>query len=195
MRIIRAFAIYGVTLLTTAVIPAPVHAQGPQMPDVTAQTKAIADLGFLAGQWSGEGWIQMGPARTSFRQTERVAPFLDGGILLVEGRGVDAQDSAKTHHHAFAVLSWNADDQRYDFRSYSAGRSGTFPARLTGPGTLVWDMEMPGRKVRYTIRVVDDTWTESGEFSPDGTTWREFFHMTLTRTGAASFAAAAPAPR
>ncbi len=195
MRTVRVLVFCCAALGAAAITPAAAQAQGPPVPDTAAQKKAIADLAFLAGQWTGQGWIQMGPTRSSFLQTERVAPFLDGGILLVEGRGVDAQDASRVHHHAFAVLSWNDAEKRYDFRSYSAGRSGTFAARLTEPGVLVWEMEVPQRKIRYTIRGTGETWTESGEFSPDGTTWREFFHMTLRRVGTASFDGPAPVTR
>lgn len=160
---------------------------------VAAQAKAIRDAGFLAGRWSGEGWIQMGARRAPFRQTERVAPFLDGQVMLIEGRGVDPAEPAKVEHHAFAVLSWNAAEQRYDFRSYAAGRTGTFPARLSAPDTLTWEMAMPQAKVRYTIRVADGVWTEDGEVSLDGgATWRPNFHMVLRRDGEASFEPRAP---
>jgi hypothetical protein len=43
-------------------------------------------------------------------------------------------------------------------------------------------MEMPGRSVRYTIRLDENgRWFEIGETSSDGSEWRKFFEMTLTR--------------
>jgi hypothetical protein len=35
--------------------------------------------------------------------------------------------------------------------------------------------------VRYTIRIVEDEWQETGQYSADGTQWLEMFGMTLKR--------------
>ena len=46
----------------------------------------------------------------------------------------------------------------------------------------VWEIDTPkGEKIRYTIRVVDDEWRETGQYSADGAQWREIFGMTLKR--------------
>jgi hypothetical protein len=43
-------------------------------------------------------------------------------------------------------------------------------------------MDAPkGAKIRYTIRVVDNEWRETGQYSADGAQWREIFGMTLKR--------------
>lgn len=166
-----------------ASLAAPLAAQ--PAPPPAASRQAGKELAFLVGQWSGEGWIQMGRDRNSFRQTERVAPMLEGAILTVEGKGVDPTDPKTVYHHAFAVLSWNEAESRYDFRSYAMGRAGTFPARLEAPGKLVWEIEAPGSRIRYTISVSGDRWREDGEVKLGDADWRPFFHMELKRTAEA----------
>jgi len=43
-------------------------------------------------------------------------------------------------------------------------------------------MDAPkGAKIRYTIRVVDNEWRETGQYSADGAQWHEIFGMTLKR--------------
>ena len=115
------------TALALTLAAAPAAAQMP----APAGPKAGESFAFLTGRWSGEGWIQMGPERHAFRQTERVAPMLDGSIMTIEGKGVDPADPKVVHHHAFAILSWNPEAQRYDFRSYAGGRAGRW--RPVGP--------------------------------------------------------------
>ena len=148
-----------------------------------AARDAIAPLMYLAGTWSGEGWIDMGQGRMGFRQSEQIAPRLDGNIMTIEGTGRDPKDPSKIVFEAFAVLSATGKPGRYEMRSYTReGQFGTFPAVLEAPGKLTWTIPVPGRQVRYRSEVVGDRWTEIGEASVDGgATWGQFFEMTLTR--------------
>jgi hypothetical protein len=164
--------------------PAPLARPAPPSPG--------ADFAALAGSWRGEAWVQFGPNRYTFIQTERVAPHLGGAILIVEGRAEDTADPRASLFSAFAVLAWNPAVSAYEFRAYSGGRVGTFPARRTDDGALVWEMEgRDGARTRYVHRVVDGHWIGRGETSRDGVVWTEMFGMDLTRTGPATFE---PAP-
>lgn len=165
------------TALALTLAAAPATAQMP----APAGPKAGESFAFLTGRWTGEGWIQMGPQRYAFRQTERVAPMLDGSIMTIEGKGVDPADPKVVHHHAFAILSWNPEAQRYDFRSYAGGRAGTYAARLISPGSFVWEIDMPGGRIRYTAKVEGNRWVEDGEIKRGDADWRPFFHMELKR--------------
>lgn len=176
-------------LLTAIVAPGVGAAQAPN-PAALAQGRAeLAKLSFLDGRWEGEGWTtEAGGQRITFRQTERVGPLLDGGVRLVEGRGY-ATDG-KLAFNAFAVLS-PADPGTYDFRSYAMGRAGTFKARLTAPGELVWEIPAGPNKIAYTMTVKDGRWREVGDFvGPDGAK-RRFFEMNLRRVGDADWSEAA----
>lgn len=155
-----------------------------------AAPRAGETFGFLAGSWRGPAWAQFGPKRYEFIQTERVAPHLDGHILLVEGRALDEADPMAKLFHALGILSFNPDTKAYEFRTYSGGRSGTFPARLAEGQTFLWEVSgQNGMRTRYTHRVVGNEWRGTGEASRDGVTWTPVFGMVLKRLGPASFAA------
>jgi len=142
-------------------------------------------IGLMVGEWAGEGWIAMGPEGPKrFTSAETVESRLDGLVLIIEGvhESLEEANRGEIVHHAVAVLSWNDGEGVYDFRSHLAtGRSGEFKGRFQD-GAFVWGMEIPGRTLRYTITIDDtDRWSEVGESSTDGTTWRKFFEMTLRR--------------
>lgn len=165
-------AAWSVALATATIVVAPASARD-----------SVRPLMDLAGEWAGEGWIDMGKGRIAFRQTERIVPRLHGTILTIEGTGRDPANPETVTFEAFAVLSATGKPGQYDMRSYTRdGRVGTFPAVLEAPGKLVWTIPVPGRQVRYRVDVAGDRWTETGEASADGgVTWLPFFDMTLTR--------------
>src|SRR5262249_46657472 len=101
--------------------------------------------------------------------------------LTITGRHVSAS-TGQVVHDAFAIISPAADGSGYRFKSFLAtGPSGEFAGRLDN-GAFVWEIDMPkGAKIRYTIRVVDNEWRETGQYSGDGTQWRDIFGMTLKR--------------
>ncbi len=140
-------------------------------------------LDFLAGEWKGEAWAQMGPEKKEhILQHERVQPKLGGQVLLVEGLGKSPE--GKVVHDALAVISWNEEKKTYRFATWVAGRpEGETTLDLIGPNTAVWAMETPRGRMRYTIRLIEKgEWNEIGEFSrDDGATWLKFFEMTLTK--------------
>jgi hypothetical protein len=159
----------------------PAAAQG----DLESALQHMDELSFLVGEWQGEGWMAMGPEQVGrFRGRETVTPRLDGLVLDIEGvhESLDPEREGEIVHHALARVSWDPEAQDYRFRTHlSSGRSGDFRGRVVD-GAFVWEMEMPGRSVRYTIRLDDSgRWFEIGETSSDGSEWRKFFEMTLTR--------------
>lgn len=46
---------------------------------------------------------------------------------------------------------------------------------------IEWGYEDPRGTTRYRIHISDGRWEETGEFSPDGTSWYPFLGMTLFR--------------
>ena len=147
---------------------------------------ATAPLAYLVGEWSGEGWIDMGRGRMGFRQHERITSRLDGNIITIEGTGRDPDKASDIVFEAFAVLSASGKPGEFAMRSYTReGQAGTFVAVLEAPGRLVWTIPVPGRRVRYRSEVVGDRWTEVGEARVDeGASWMKFFEMTLKRVPA-----------
>lgn len=144
--------------------------------------QAMAALPELEGRWKGEGWIRRGPGEPhAFSSEEIVGSRLDGQILLVEGIHRSQDDPSRQVFHAFAVLSYDPEDDTYRFRTHTAeGRGGDFQGRVED-GAFVWGHEGPQRQIRYTLRIEGDTWHEVGEVSSDGETWNQFFEMTVER--------------
>jgi hypothetical protein len=179
MKTLTVAAWLAVTATTVAA------AQPPAPPDPTAQREAMARLGFLVGEWEGEGWISRGPdQRETFRSWERVQVKLGGTVLLVEGLH-KAMEDGRVVHDALAMISWHPEEGRYRVDSYLAnGRGGVFPGELED-GAFTWTPSVPGGpRIRYTFRLDEEgRWFETGEISTDGQGWRQFFEMRLVKKG------------
>lgn len=141
----------------------------------------MQQLGFLVGRWVGEGWqLAFDGSRSSFASVELVEPKLDGEAILIEGIHHNTETGERVHH-ALAMVTWNSREDHYDFRSFVTDRGpGNFSGEIVD-GAFVWRIEMPRGTIRYTIRAEDGVWTEAGEFSSDGESWRQVFGMTLQR--------------
>lgn len=155
-----------------------------QMPDGSSHRAAIGKLDFMVGRWTGEAWMQRGSERVQTEMTETVERKLDGVVLQVEGRGVipaAAGGAPRVVHHAFAVISFDAQSGAYGLRSYLAsGLFGDFALTLI-PGGVTWSRDVPGGRVRNTARIANDEWHEVGEFSRDGVTWTPIMELRLRR--------------
>lgn len=158
----------------------------------SAQREAIRPLLWLVGDWEGEGWIRRGPGEPStFTVHEHAEAALGDRLLVVEGIGRaagEAEDAGRIVHHAFGVLSWDADRGDYRFSTYRADDTGVDARATVEEGVVTWGFETPNGQVRYRFRQTpEDAWHEAGEFSPDrGVTWIPFFEMTLHRVSAPS---------
>ncbi|HUP59621.1 MAG TPA: hypothetical protein VNA69_04290 [Thermoanaerobaculia bacterium] len=158
-------------------------AQQPPTPD--AQIAAMKKLDYMAGKWVGEGWMQMGPQRSTFRGSETIQRKLDGTALLVEGAFFGKKPGSDVEvpvHTTLAVISYDPKGQKYDFATWLAtGTSGDHVLTLTDKGWW-WDLTTPGGKVKYTMTLTEaGEWLEIGEWSSDGAQWRKFFEMKLKK--------------
>jgi hypothetical protein len=159
----------------------PVIAQGP--PDPRAAIEAVKHVAFLEGNWSGEGWAQMGPGpREGFTQTETVELKLDGAVMLIEGVGYSRGENPKKVHHALAVVSFDPVGSSLVFSSFLPGRPRLDVVPEVAPNAFKWSFSPPGGgHIRYSIAVENGTWHEVGEYSRDGESWHQFFEMQLTK--------------
>jgi hypothetical protein len=140
----------------------------------------MSRLSFLVGQWKGEGWIQQGPRRHNVIERESLTPKLGGDVILIEGRGVSADDTSAVVHQAVGMLGYDAANGRYVMQTFLPGGLVASPDVTVGNEQLDWQI---GSNVRYSITLDEEgRWFEIGEFSRDGgATWTRFFQMTLER--------------
>lgn len=178
VRSILASAAAAVSLSASAV-----NAQVPAQPAGTeAQRQAISALDFMDGEWRGEAVVH-GPGGGSMTlvQTERVGSMLGGSIKVIEGRGYAADGS--TQFNAMAIVSWNAREGRYGFRSYANGYSGDYKFEPT-PDGFRWETPAgPNARVVYVATVKDGVWHEVGDYVAEGQPSRRMIEMTLRRIG------------
>lgn len=149
---------------------------------------AMKKLEFLVGKWEGEAWsATANQSKVTMKQTEVVRWALDNSILIVEGLGkrVDP-DTQKENivHEALGILFYDPQAKQYRLNSYVAdGRNAIAEAWLTDNAEFIWKVKTPnGYLIRYTVKLnAAGQWTEKGELSSDGESWRQFFGMLLNK--------------
>ena len=169
----KVFIIFGLFILFALNICA-------QDPSVAATKRSeMSKLSSLVGQWKGTGWIKSGPKREFFNGTETVQSKIDGLALLIEGKFANPEGIVT--HETLAVLSPGEKGGDYRFKTYLAnGISGDQYFKII-PNAFEWGFQFPGGNIRYTIKIENDTWTETGEFSRDAKLWIQTFEMTLKK--------------
>jgi hypothetical protein len=80
-------------------------------------------------------------------QTERVGPFLDGSIKVIEGRGYEGDGSVG--FNALAIISYDLETRAYNMRSYAQGYVGDFALTPTADG-FEWEIPAGPMAMRYT---------------------------------------------
>jgi hypothetical protein len=170
-------------LVAAAGAPLAASAQGRPDPTVAiaAQREAMAPLAYMDGVWRG-------PASTTLpsgekhviTQTERIGPFLDGSVKVIEGRGYGAD--GKVSFNALGIISYNPATRGYTLHSHALGSVGDFVLQRK-PDGFVWEIPAGPATIRYTAVVKEGVWHEVGDrVTPDKDPIR-FFEMTLKRVG------------
>jgi hypothetical protein len=183
-------------LIAAALVGAalPAAAQNPYDPAtrIAAQRTAMARLAYLDGVWRGPAWSLTPQGRRDMVQAERIGPFLDGSVRVMEGRGYTADGAVA--FNAFGIVSFDPVTGRYSLTSWAMGYSGTFPLRLTDDG-YVWEAPAgPGAIMRYTAVVRGDSWHEIGERIAGDAPPVRTVELNLRRVGDTSWPAADPVP-
>jgi len=181
-------------LATVAGAAPPAAAQGPPDPAATlaAQRAAMAPLARLDGVWRGPAWTLLPSGRHEITQTERIGPFLDGTVKVIEGRGYDA--SGAVTFNAFGTISFDPATRAYTLHSYAQGRSGDFVLTPTAAG-YVWELPAGPMTIRYTAVIKDGAWREVGDRIMPGREPVRFFEMNLRRVGDTDWPAAGAVPQ
>lgn len=113
-------------------------------------------------------------------QTERIGPFLDGSIKVIEGRGYD--DNGKVAFNAFGIVSFDPATRLYNLHSHALGMSGDFAFKPSSSG-YVRDIPAGPMNIRYSAEIKGNTWHEVGDRIMPGQPPVRFFEMTLKRIG------------
>jgi hypothetical protein len=171
-------------------------ASGQGRPDaavlIAAQREAMAPLAFMDGVWRGPASITLpSGAKLTITQTERIGPFLDGSIKVIEGRGYEAD--GRVGFNAFGIISYNPATRAYTLHSHAQGQVGDFALKLTNDG-YVWEIPAGPASIRYTAVIKNGAWQEVGDRIMPGQDPIRFFEMNLTRVGDTNWPAAGPVP-
>ncbi len=170
-------------LVLTAGLTWMAKGQGRQDPSamIADQKKGMAPLSYMDGVWRGEAWtILPNGQKHTITQTERIGPFLDGSVKVIEGRGYG--EDGKVSFNAFGILSYDPDKKSFSMRSYAQGRSGDFKLTPTTDGN-VWEIPAGPMTIRYTATIKDGKWREVGDRIMEGKEPVRFFEMNLKRIG------------
>jgi hypothetical protein len=181
MRRIRITTMIG--LLFAVGGAAVVSAQG--RPDaaalLTAQREAMARLAYMDGVWRGPAWtILPSGEKHEITQTERIGPFLDGTVRVIEGRGYNADGSVG--FNALGIVSYRVDDHAFSLHSYAQGMAGDFVLSPTADG-YTWEIPAGPATIRYTAVIKDGAWREVGDRILPNQPAVRFFEMNLRRVG------------
>jgi hypothetical protein len=175
-------------------LAAPAAAQTPPnaAARIAAERAAMARIAYMNGVWRGPAWSLNPTGRHEVVQTERIGPFLDGSVKVLEGRGYNADGSVG--FNAFGIISFEPGTGAYTLHSYAQGYAGDFPLRLTDTG-YVWEVPAgPGAVIRYTATIGNNHWREIGERIAGSGPPMQIFEMNLTRVGDTGWPAADPVP-
>lgn len=159
------------------------NAQGRPDPAalIAAQQKAMSGLSMMDGVWRGPAWTILPTGKHDVMQTERIGPFLDGSVKMLEGRGYDMATGQVTFN-ALGVLSYDVQRQVYSLHSYAQGMAGDFVLKPTGDG-YVWEIPAGPMIIRYTAVIKNGAWREVGDRIMPGQEPVRFFEMNLKRIG------------
>lgn len=177
-------------VIGTVVLPSAALAQGRPDPAtvMAAQRDAMKAIAFMDGVWRGPAWTILASGdKHNITQTERIGPFLDGSVKVIEGRGYDPD--GKVTFNAFATVSFNPGSKAYTMHSYAMGNVGDFPLTPNATG-FVWEIPAGPMTIRYTAVVTDSTWREVGDRIAAGAEPVRFFEMNLKRIGDTTWPAA-----
>jgi hypothetical protein len=188
----RSLRILVASLIVSASMAALVHAQGPDVASIAAQKEAMKSLVWMNGVWRGPAWtILPSGEKHEVTQTERIGPFLDGGVKVIEGRGYNADGTVG--FNAFGTVSFDPAKKAYTLHSYALGYVGDFVLTPKADG-YVWEIPAGPMTIRYTATVKDGAWKEVGERVAPGQPPVQFFEMNLKRVGDTDWPAAGAIP-
>ncbi len=186
--------VWGAILVVMLAVSFEVSAQERSDPAtlIAAQREAMAHLAVMDGVWRGPAWtILPSGQKHNITQTERIGPFLDGSIKVIEGRGYEAD--GRVGFNAFGIVSYDPATKAYSLHSHAQGRVGDFALKPIADG-YVWEVPAGPMTIRYTATIKNGTWLEVGDRILPGREPVRFFEMNLKRVGDSTWPAAGAVP-
>lgn len=179
-------------VFTAAALPAFAQREDPAV-TIKAQVEAMKKLAWMDGVWRGPASTVVGNGVThEVMQTERIGPFLDGSVKVLEGRGYDTK-TGKVTFNAFGVVSYNSATKGYALHSYAQGQAGDFVLTPTDDG-YVWEIPAGPMMIRYTATLKGGVWREVGDRVFPGKEPVRFFEMNLKRVSDTDWPGAGAVP-
>ena len=169
-----------------AFLVAAVAQQPPRAPDANAQRQAMKKLGFLVGQWAGEGrMLRASGEWIEFNQTERAEYKLDGLLLVIEGVG-RAKSDGRPVLQAYGIASYDDATGKYHMRAFNDGRWLETDTVLADDGReLTWGFTVGDIRTRSTLRLTDaGEWTERHEITMGAQPPKKFMELTVKQVHA-----------
>jgi hypothetical protein len=155
---------------------------------IAAQREAMKPLAFMDGVWRGPAWTLLPSGeKHNITQTERIGPFLDGSVKVIEGKGYDAD--GKATFNAFGTISYDPATHAYTLHSYAQGNVGDFVLTPSADG-YIWEIPAGPATIRYTAIVKAGAWREFGDRIVPGKEPFRIFEMNLKRVGDTGWPAA-----
>lgn len=187
------FMLLGLLMITAALA---LNVSGQGRPDsaalIAAQREAMAKFAMMDGVWRGPAWTILPTGQKhNITQTERIGPFLDGSIKVIEGRGYNPDGSVG--FNAFGIISYDPAKQVYTLHSHALGQVADFVFKPTADG-YVWEFPAGPMTIRYTAVIKDGTLREVGDRIVPGREPIRFFEMNLKRVGNTDWPAAGAIP-
>jgi len=184
-----------IRMLVAASFTCGAFAQAPGDPAalMATQREAMKALSSMDGVWRGPALtILPSGEKRSVTQTERIGPFLQGTVKMMEGRGY--RDDGNVGFNALGIVSYDPAKKTYGLRSYALGHQGDFVFRPTADG-YTWEIPQgPNASIRYTATIKDNTLREVGDRIVEGRAPLRFFEMDLRRVGDSDWPETSPVP-
>ncbi|MGA7989883.1 MAG: DUF1579 domain-containing protein [Thermoanaerobaculia bacterium] len=190
----RKRPLFALTLFLPSFLGSPALAQGRPDPTalIAAQKEAMKAFAAMDGVWRGPAWTLLPSGeKHTITQTERIGPFLDGSVKVIEGRGYEAD--GRVSFNAFGTISFSPATSAYTFHSYAMGNVGDFTIKPT-PDGYTWEIPAGPTTIRYTAVIKDGTLREVGDRLAPGKDPVRFFEMTLTHIGDTTWPAGGAVP-
>jgi len=188
----RLLAAAGCAALVAWAAPAAAQPMSDPAPLIAAQKAALDKFARMDGVWRGPAWTLLPSGdKHQITQTERIGPFLDGAVKVIEGRGYEPD--GRVSFNAFGVISYNVETKAFRLRSHAQGRYGDYSIAPTEDG-YTWEIPAGPMIIRYTATIKDGVLKEVGDRIMPGKDPVRFFEMTLTRLGNSDWPAGGAVP-